>query len=320
MSETLAVPQSVRSLWSLCVHCMQNPGDEKSLQKLLSECRSAGLHVLRRTHQAGVLSTRMAFRPYEGSGALSVSQTLPQFLTRGRRTDAVAARVRLRFTRRLKIGVLYDDSSSMTARWRNHYFPYRPLTEETAPQTGAKVGALCLFEAFGKEADLLFSAFGSEVAGPFLRRRDIYRALLGRDGSGGTRLDLALDGLLRHPWNSSGGARLVVVLTDGVPETGRQVAEEDSRIQRKCLVQIQKLLAGGTGVVWVPLLTDERLSRFRIGEFDAISFSDRLARMGVEVAAVKETDHLLESLFGGVARILRRWEESGGKHLLSGGI
>lgn len=318
-AEAVAAPFQVQPLWALCVHCMQHPEDERSFQKLLLECRGAGRHVLRRTHQAGLLSTRVAFRPYTGEGAISVSQTIPQFMTRGRRMDAVAARVRIRLTRRLKLGILYDDSSSMTARWRNEYFPYKHLTEETAPQTGAKVGALCLLEAFGSEADLLFAAFGSTVAGPHLRRRDIYRALLERNGSGGTRLDLALDALTRHPWQSSGGTRVVVVLTDGVPETGRQVAEEDVKIQRRSLAQIQKLLAGGTGVVWVPILTDERLARFRIGEYDAVSFSERLARMGAEVSPVKETEHLLEGLFGGVARLLRRWEESEGKHLLSGG-
>ncbi|MEM3086047.1 MAG: VWA domain-containing protein [Halobacteria archaeon] len=319
MAEQVAAPYAVQPLWALCVHCMQHPEDELALQKLLAGCRGTGRHVLRRAHSTSLLSTRMAFRPYQGEGTLSVSQTIPQFLTRGRRTDAVAARVRLHITRRLKVGVLYDDSSSMTARWRNHYFPYNPLTEETAPQTGAKVGALCLLEAFGSEADLIFAAFGSAVAGPYLRRREIYRALLERNGSGGTRLDLALEALFRHPWHSSGGTRVVVVLTDGVPETGLQAAEEDVKIQRRSLALVQKLLAGGTGVVWVPILTDERLARFRIGECDAVSFSERLARMGAEVAPVKETDRLLESLFGGVARLLRRWEESEGKHLLSGG-
>lgn len=312
-AETGKSPVDVPALWSLCVQSMQSPGDAVAYQRLLQECRAAGRYMLRRTQQGSPMATRMVYRPYQGSGVIAVAQTMSQFLTRGRRMEAVSSRLRVQLARRLKLAVLYDDSSSMTARWRNQNFPYNPVTEETAPQTGAKVGALSLFEALGPDADLLLAVFGSEVTGPLLRRAEIYRELLRRNGSGGSRLDLALDAVLRHPWHSAGGVRLLVVLTDGVPETGRQIPREDIEVQRRTLALLQRLMADGTQVVWVPILTDERLARFVVGEFDAASFSERVARMGVEVAPVKRVEELLESLFGGVSRLLRRWEETEGQ-------
>lgn len=292
--------KEIDELWKLCVEAMQNPQDTLLFEKLIKSCRAAGRHLLRTYHFDSPTQRKMVYRKYDGTGMISPYRTLTEFITKGRKVESIVSRTRIQITKNLSMALLYDDSTSMTAWWRNKYFAYKQITEETAPQTSAKIGCLALLEAFGNEADILVITFGSEISGPITVRNELYRELVKRNGSGGTRVDLALQKLMDIRWYDRAGIRLLIVFTDGLPETGKRVHDEDAKIQQKTLSTLEQMLAAGVKILWVPIFTDERLMRFRIGEYDAKSFVERIGKMGVKTAEVRETSELLDKLFAGL--------------------
>ncbi|MBI4362532.1 MAG: VWA domain-containing protein [Euryarchaeota archaeon] len=309
--------KDLKELWGLCVKSMQSPGDAYLREQLVRGCRGAGVHMLHQYRLDRPTQSRMVYRKFDGTGSLSIHRTMTGFLTHGRSLDQVVTRTRVQLARSLSLALLYDDSSSMSAWWRNKYFPYRLLTEETAPQTSAKIGCLALLEAFGAEADIVVFVFGSQVTGPLMKRENIYQELVKRNGSGGTRLDLALQKLMDLRWHESPGMKVMVVLTDGVPETGRREEAEDIRIQRSVINNIKRVLDSGVQVLYVPIFTDDKLSRFRTGEYDARGFVERIQRMGATTAEVTQEADLLKTLFQGVRRMLQELEEKEAKKILT---
>jgi hypothetical protein len=287
-------------LWKLCVEAMRNPSDAFLFEKLIKSCRTAGTHLLRTYHFDSPTQRKMVYRKYDGTGMISPSRTLTEFITKGRRMESVMSRTRTQLTKKLNMAVLYDDSTSMTAWWRNKYFAYKQITEETAPQTSAKIGCFALLEAFGNEADIVVITFGSDISGPFIVRNELYKELVKRNGSGGTRVDMALQKLMNIRWHDKAGLKLLIVFTDGLPETGKRVHDEDAKIQQITLNTLKLMLDAGVQILWIPIFTDERLMHFKIGDYDAKSFTEKIGKMGVKVAEVRETSALLDTLFAGL--------------------
>ncbi len=297
---------SKMELAHVCVQAMKDQsrgGSSSKFEKLIRMCTMMGRHMLHTYRIEYPTQRKIIYRRFDGSGQINVQRSLNDFCLYGRRMDHVISRARVQQERELNIAILYDDSNSMTARWRNKHFPYDPITEEKSPQTSAKIACLSLTEAFGKDADVSIITFGSKIDGPLSVRGDLYHKLVHKDGSGGTRMDLALQKLVSTRWTARPGAKILVILTDGVPETGARSEKHDILVQRRTLRFMGQMLEGGVRVLYVPLLLDKKLMHWKIGGYSAKTFAERLESMGVTVVEVYKLDMLLDGLFEGMRTI-----------------
>lgn len=276
---------------------MKDPSDAFTFQRLLRGTRAVGHHLLRSYGFHAPTQRKIVYGKFDGKGSISFQKTISEFVAYGRTIDNIVSRLRVQLARKLNIAIFYDDSSSMTAWWRNKFFSYEQISEEKAPQTSAKIGCLALLEAFGREADVIVVTFGSTTDGPYTAKNVSYRELIKKNGSGGTRLDLALRKLLAMRWHERAGPKLIIVFTDGLPETGKRDYEEDVKIQKVALKYIRNLLDSGTKILWVPIFTDERLARFKAGDYDARSWAEKMRSMGAFIAEVNDTGKLLDVVF-----------------------
>ncbi len=219
----------------------------------------------------------MADTQFEVRGQINVFKTINAFCSRGKRMENIFKRARIQNARKLSVAIVYDDSNSMTAWWRADYLN-KKIGESEAPQAFAKIAVMALCEALGKEADISLVVFGSKAK---LWKKIDYAELLARNGSGATRLDKAIALLASARWEKRGGARVLVILTDGVPEGGNEEIEEDARIQRKCADELARFAREGCRTVFLSLEHEEKLARKKLGGNTLKSYSQLLAKKHV---------------------------------------
>jgi hypothetical protein len=297
-----------------CVACMADQGDVESYDTLMNGCRIIGRSFLRVYSIMPSVTTRMIYAPYSGSGMISFNKTIAGFSRRGKTLDEVVARYRLKDVKKLNIAIMYDDSNSMTGWWRSKNMGTN-VNESQAPQSYAKVACLSLIEGLGKEADISLWTFGSRAEGPFnpntnmyrqLTNNSMYRQLISRNGSGGTRLDLALQSLIDIGWHRKRGINAVVVLTDGVPEVGRSIYAEDVLVNVKALELIKSLQGSKVKVLYIQLHTDDSRKFKKSGGYTMAEFGMAIDKMGGMVMNVDTADRISDSLFKGLQQVLKR--------------
>lgn len=292
-----------QELARLCVQAMHSSSDMTSFEKLIRSCRGLGQHLMLTHNITPPTERRMIYKRFDGSGAISLQRTIPEFCSYGRRLDRVIERARVQQAKTVNLAILYDDSNSMTARWRNKHFSYAQIPEEQSPQTSAKIACLALMEAFAQGAEVSVVTFGSGVDGPLMARGNLHRKLVEKNGSGGTRMDLALKKLITTRWISKPGIKILVILTDGLPETGKRIAKIDTIIQSRTLMYVKQMLESGVRVLYVPLFLDKKLMYLKIGDYNAKSFADKVGQMGVGVVEVYDLDDIFDSMFEGIKTI-----------------
>jgi len=215
-----------------CAKCMADPSNVESYDRLMDGSRLIGRNFLRLYSIVPSMSTRMIYASYSGGGNISFDRTIANFGQRGKTLDGVVARYRLKDVKKLNLALLYDDSNSMTAWWRSKNLG-AAINEAQAPQSYAKIACLALMEGLGKSADISLWTFGSRAEGPYNANAGMYRQLISRNGSGGTRMDLALQSMIDVGWHRETGTNVAIILTDGVPEVGRSVYAEDVLVNMK---------------------------------------------------------------------------------------
>jgi len=288
-----------------CATCMADPGDVASYDTLMNGCRVIGRSFLRLYSIMPSLITRMVYSRYSGGGIISFNKTIAGFSRSGKTLDEVVARYRLKDVKKLNIAIMYDDSNSMTGWWRSKNMS-ASIHESQAPQSYAKVACLSLMEGLGKAADVSLWTFGSRAEGPFNANTNMYRQLISRNGSGGTRLDLALKSLVDTGWHRKHGTNVVVVLTDGVPEVGRSVYAEDVLVNMKALELIKSLQGYKVKALYIQLHTDDSRKFKRSGGYTIAEFGSAIDKMGGMVMDVDTANRISDSLFKGLQQVLRR--------------
>ncbi len=292
-------------LREICATCMVSPGDVESYVMLMNGCRIIGRSFLRLYSIMPSMSTRMVYSRYSGSGMISFNKTIYGFSKNGKTLDEVVARYRLKDVKKLNIALMYDDSNSMTAWWRSKNMGVN-INESQAPQSYAKVACLSLMEGLGREADISLWTFGSRAEGPFNASNNMYRQLISRNGSGGTRLDLALQSLAEAGWHRKRGTNVVIVLTDGIPEVGRSVYAEDVLVNVKALELIKKLQASKAKVLYIQLHTDDSRKFKKSGGYTMAEFGAVIEKLGGLVMNVDTANRINDSLFKGLQQVLKR--------------
>lgn len=288
-----------------CVKCMADPDDARAYDDLLTGCQSIGRNFLRLYHIVPPTMERMVYHPYQGAGIINFNKSISEFCHKGKSLDGMIARERRRDLRNVRLAVIYDDSNSMTSWWRSMNMAEK-TSESESPQTYAKVACLSLMEGLGREADINFWKYGSEVRGPFCMTARMYREIIACNGSGGSRLDLALKSVLDSGWDKKSGAKILIILTDGLPEIGNGIYAEDVMATVATLDSIRKLINHKTHVLYLQLTTDESRKYRKIGGYTMVEFGEEIQRLGCIFMKVGSREKIEASLFKGLSATMRR--------------
>jgi len=288
-----------------CVGCMADPADVESYDTLMNGSRIIGRSFLRLYSIMPSMTTRMVYASYAGGGIISFDRTISQFGQRGKSLDGIIARYRLKDVKKLNLAIVYDDSNSMTAWWRSKNMG-ATISEPQAPQSYAKVACLSLMEGLGKSADISLWTFGSRAEGPFNANANMYRQLISRNGSGGTRLDMALQSMIDHGWHRKRGTKVAIVLTDGVPEVGRSVYAEDVLVNMKALELIRSVQSNKVKILYIQLHTDDSRRFKKSGGYTMAEFGSAIEKMGGMVMNVDTANKINDNLFKGLQQVLKR--------------
>lgn len=292
-------------LLEACARCTKDPNDVESYDELMMGCRNIGKNLLRLYNLVPSAITRMTYAPYCGSGIISFDKTIAEFNSRGKTLNGVISRYRIRDVKKLNVAVFYDDSYSMTAWWRNKRSP-KQMTEAEAPQSYAKLACVSLMEGLGRDVDIILWTFGAKADGPYTVNTNMYKQLLARNGSGGTRLDLALQSMIDNSWYKKTGTKIAIVLTDGIPEMGNSDYSEDVLINIRTLDQIKYLVSKKVQVLYVQLNTDESRKFKKSGGYTMKEFGHTIEKMGCSVANVDMAENLGDSLFNGIQAMMNK--------------
>jgi len=309
----------------LCVQCMQNPNDPVIMQQLQNECRRIGSRMISASSYIIPKDVRMAYTPFYEGGSITYGKTILEFASRGRSIDNVICRSKISVAKKFSAMVILDTSNSMTGWWRNRRFN-RDMREEVSPQTAAKIATLAFLLGFDRKLDVEVLCFAHKATGPFERRERVYREIVSPNGMGGSRMDLALERLIRRRWTKREGIKLLVVITDGVIESGLKTpgvpylsetdivggANRDQQIRADTLVQertlryFRPITADGVNTLYVPIFVDENMASWRSGAYSAREIVKELERIGVEISPVHGVEKMVETLFAGLNRVAKR--------------
>ncbi|RJS72464.1 MAG: VWA domain-containing protein [Candidatus Syntrophoarchaeum sp. WYZ-LMO15] len=312
-------------LEELCTYCTGNPDDPVSLQRLQNECRRIGTRMISASSYILPKDVRMVYETFRGRGTIAFNRTIVEFATHGRSMEHVIGRSRVTITKSFCAMVILDVSNSMTGWWRNKRFG-RDLREELSPQTAAKIATLAFLQGFDRRLDVEVMLFAHRPLGPFERRERVYRDIVASNGMGGSRLDLALENLIKRRWTKREGIRLLVIITDGVIESGLKAPglpylseteipggadrdeqmKLDSLIQERTLKYLRQIVRDGVSTLYVPIFVDENLISWRSGMYSARELVREVEALGIEVAPVYRVENMVEVLFGGLNRLARR--------------
>jgi hypothetical protein len=288
-----------------CVRCMIEPNNVNSYDYLMKGCRSIGRNLLRLYQVMPPTIERMVYSGYSGMGIISLNKTMCGFCKNGKSLDNVIARYRVRDMKNVHVAIIYDDSNSMTSWWRNQTMADK-IHESKSPQNYAKVACLSLMEGLSQDVDINLWTFGSKAYGPFNMNNNMYKELIKRNGSGGTRLDLALQSVIEYGWDKKIGVKIAIILTDGIPEVGRSIYDEDILVNMKSLDLIKELLSRGVKVLYLQLLTDESRKYKKSGGYTMKEFGHELERMNCNLVNVNTESEISSSLFNGLHQIIQK--------------
>lgn len=288
-----------------CAKCMEDPSNVRAQDDLLTGCRSIGRGFLRLYHIMPPTMERMVYSTYQGTGIINFNKSIAEFCNRGKSLDGMITRERKRDVKKVRFAVLYDDSNSMTAWWRRNTMAEQ-MAEEDSPQTYAKVACLSMMEGLGRDTEINLWKFGSEITGPFNLTTNMYREIITSNGSGGTRLDMALEQMVNSGWDKRSGTRIVVIITDGIPEIGRGVYAEDVLATMKALDMLREMISHKAHVLYLQLLTDESRKFKKSGGYTVVEFGQEIEKIGCIYMTANAKERIQDSLFKGLQELMRR--------------
>lgn len=294
-----------QKLLESCARCMANPDDPKAMDELQTGVRSIGRNISRVYKIMPANMERMIYSTYNGTGIISLNGTINEFCRKGKSIDSIRSRHRVRDIKKVYISLFYDDSNSMTAWYRNKKSPAK-IPESKAPQNYAKVAYLSLAEGLGKTMDINLWTYSGDVQGPFSVNNSLYRHLITRNGSGGKRLDLAIESLMDYGWDRKAGTKIAIIMTDGVPSFGNDIYAEDVLVNINTLGNIKKLIDRKVKVLYIQLLTDEIKKFKKSGGYTMKEFGDELQKIGCNVVNVDTAANIGDSLFYGLQEIIKK--------------
>ena len=300
------MPDIIESLDGLASMCHEYPSDPYNTElygKIVSTCSELAYKYLRTDYYIPPTVGRMVYRKYNDGGEIHINRTIQEICSKGRSMDAIISRQRVKDIRMDNFAFVIDRSDLFTSKVSRKAGTHIDASKNL--KTLEDIAAISILESIKKTSDIIdIVTYGNDVKGPFNEQQHTYRKMLLDEGEGANRLDLALARLLQLQWDRRPGVKHLVILTSGMPETGRMNLLDDIEVQESVLQYLDHMQKRGVRILYIPVMVDEEFANKRVGSHSPRSFAQKIARIGIPIAELGDLETLPEVIRDGLKQML----------------
>ncbi|MBW6470033.1 MAG: hypothetical protein K0A90_02290 [Methanosarcinaceae archaeon] len=301
MSDIIA---SLDGLASMCHEYPSDPHNTELYGRIVSMCSELAYQYLRTDYYIPPTVGRMVYRKYGDGGNIHINRTVQEICSKGRSMDAIVSRQRVKDVRLNNFALVIDRSDAITAKASGRKIGTH-IGGSKNPEILEKIAAMSIMESIKKTSDVIdIVTYGNDVKGPFNEQQYTYREMLLDKGAGANRLDLALARLLQIHWDRKHGIKHLIILTGGIPETGRMNLLDDIEVQESVLQYLNQMQKRGVRILYLPVIVDETFANKRVGSHSPRSFAQKIARIGIPTAELGDLQTLPDILRDGFKQML----------------
>lgn len=301
MSDIIA---SLDGLASMCHEYPSDPYNTELYGKIVSTCSELAYQYLRTDYYVPPTVGRMVYRKYGDGGDIHINRTVQEICSKGRSMDAIVSRQRVKDIHLENFAFVIDRSDAITAKGLSRKIGTH-IGESKNPEIIEKIAAISILESIKKTSDVIdIVTYGNDIEGPFNEQQYTYREMLLDEGEGANRLDLALARLLQLHWDRRPGIKHLVILTSGMPETGRMNLLDDIEVQESALQYLDHMQKQGVRILYLPVIVDETFANKRVGSHSPRSFAQKIARIGIPTVELEDLQTLPDILRDGFKQML----------------
>ena len=295
---------SLDGLASMCHEYPSDPHNTELYGKIVSACSELAYQYLRTDYYIPPTVGRMVYRKYGDGGDIHINRTVQEICTKGRSMDAIVSRQRVKDIRMDNFAFVIDRSDVITAKGLGRKIGAH-IGESKNPEILENIAAISILENIKKTSDVIdIVTYGNDAEGPFNEQQYTYRDMLLDVGKGANRLDLALARLLQLHWDRRPGVKHLIILTSGMPETGRMNLLDDIEVQETVLQYLDHMQKRRVRTLYLPVITDEGFANKRVGSHSPRSFAQKIARIGIPTAELGDLQMLPDVLRDGFKQML----------------
>ncbi len=281
--------------YSLC-HEFLEKKNKITYAKILEISRKIGLKIKPKLSKILPTSNIPKTGKFMGKGFIEVPQTLVSFISKGRLIENIKERYRQPAKIHLKTLLLFDDSNSTTSWWRKDRFK-----EKADISCLEKILAIAFDIGLKGLSKFEIISFSSNAG--FVNLKN-YVELLLKNGSGATRLDIALE--LAKKWEKKAGNSLIIILSDGLPEAGKNNKQEDAEIQEQTIKKMLELRDSKVKLLYVFIYSQQtKFLNTKIGNYTPIEFIDKLKKYNIPVLKINKLDDIEIKILKQIEQIYR---------------
>ncbi len=301
------MPDIIDSLDGLASMCHEYPSDPHNTEmyaRIVSMCSELAYQYLRTDYYIPPAVGRMVYRKYGAGGNIHINRTMQEICSKGRSLEAIVSRQRVKDIKLDNFAFVIDRSDAITAKGLGRKTGTH-IDVSNNPEIIEKIAAISILESIKKTSDVIdIVTYGKDVEGPLNEQQYTYNEMLLDGGEGANRLDLALARLLQLQWDRRPGVKHLIILTSGMPETGRMNLLDDIEVQETVLQYLNHMQKRGVRALYLPVITDEGFANKRVGSHSPRSFSQKIARIGIPTAELGDLDTLPDVLRSGFKQML----------------
>ena len=301
------MPNIIESLDGLASMCHEYPSDPYNTElygKIVSTCSELAYKYLRTDYYVPPTVGRMVYRKYGDGGDIHINRTVQEICSKGRSMDAIISRQRVKDVRLSNVAFVIDRSDVITAKGLSRKIGTH-IGESKNPEILEKIATISILESIKKTSDVIdIVTYGNDVKGPLNEQQYTYREILLDEGGGANRLDLALARLLQLHWDQRPGVKHLIILTSGMPETGRMNLLDDIEVQESVLQYLDHMQKRGVRILYLPVLVDETFANKRVGSHSPRSFAQKIAHIGIPTVELGDLQTLPDTIRDGFKQML----------------
>lgn len=301
------MPNIIESLDGLVSMCYEYPSDPYNTElygKIVSTCSELAYQYLRTDYYVPPTVGRMVYRKYGEGGNIHINRTIQEICSKGRSLDAIVSRQRVKDINLDNFAFVIDRSAAITAEGLGRKTGTH-IGGSKNPEIIEKIAAISILESIKKTSDVIdIVTYGKDIEGPLNEQQYTYRDMLLDQGEGANRLDLALARLLQLQWDRRPGVKHLIILTSGMPETGRMNLLDDIEVQETVLQYLDHMQKKGVRTLYLPVITDEGFANKRVGSHSPRSFAHKIAHIGIPTAELGDLQTLPDVLRNGFKQML----------------
>ena len=298
------IRNSIDGLLSMCYEYPFDPHNTELYDNIISICSELAYKYLRTDFYIPPSVGRMSYRKYGDGGDIHINRTIQEICSKGRSMDAIISRQRIKDVRLDNYAFLIDRSDTITAQGL-HSLIDTSIDDSKNPDILEKIALISIMESIKKTSDIIdIITYGNDVKGPFNEQQYTYKDMLLDGSKGANRLDLALARLLQLQWDKRPGMKHLIILTSGIPQTGRMNLLDDIEVQETIIQYLDHMQKRGVRILYIPIIADEEFANKRVGSHSPRSFTQKIERIGISTAELGDLQLLPYALRGGFKQML----------------